>query len=205
MSKAAELKKAIQILAGTYDKDIISIEVCVVNSVDTTNWLCTATPTSGEAPTQITDIMMSAEQASNGFVLVPVVGSTIIVAITLRNDVYVLMTSEVDQVIYYRDNGDGTFHSFVWNANGFQEGDGSYGGMIKLLDSNIQYGLLARLNAIESFISTLQTAINGWVPVPNDGGAALKTALAAWLGSTAPSTTRPMIENPDFTHGKKLT
>lgn len=30
-------------------------------------------------------------------------------------------------------------------------------------------------------ISDLQTAINGWTPVPNDGGAALKVALVNWL------------------------
>lgn len=33
-------------------------------------------------------------------------------------------------------------------------------------------------------IQTLQSAINGWVPVAGDGGAALKTALAAWLALT---------------------
>src|SRR5581483_6049291 len=99
MSKAAELKKLIQILAGTYDKDTRSLEVAVVNSVNTTDWSCAATPTSGNAQTPITDIRLSAEPASNGFILVPAEGSTVILDITLRNDVYVLMCSEVDQVI----------------------------------------------------------------------------------------------------------
>lgn len=35
-------------------------------------------------------------------------------------------------------------------------------------------------------LDALAAAINGWVPVPNDGGAALKVALTAWLaGSNA--------------------
>jgi phage baseplate assembly protein V len=33
----------------------------------------------------------------------------------------------------------------------------------------------------QTLMQTLQTAINGWVPVPMDGGAALKTALAGFL------------------------
>lgn len=33
-------------------------------------------------------------------------------------------------------------------------------------------------------LSTLQSAISGWTPVPNDGGAALKTALAGFLALT---------------------
>jgi hypothetical protein len=34
---------------------------------------------------------------------------------------------------------------------------------------------------LATFLTQLQSAISGWVPVPNDGGAALKSALAAWL------------------------
>lgn len=38
------------------------------------------------------------------------------------------------------------------------------------------------LDKDQTLMQTLQTAISGWTPVPNDGGAALKTALAAYLG-----------------------
>lgn len=41
--------------------------------------------------------------------------------------------------------------------------------------------------ALGNFLTTLHSAIAGWTPVPNDGGAALKTALAAWLAQVAPS------------------
>ncbi len=34
-------------------------------------------------------------------------------------------------------------------------------------------------------LADLKTAINGWTVVPNDGGAALKTALTAWLSSSS--------------------
>jgi hypothetical protein len=39
---------------------------------------------------------------------------------------------------------------------------------------------LAMANATNSQLNDLKTAIDGWTPVPNDGGAALKTALTAW-------------------------
>jgi hypothetical protein len=60
-------------------------------------------------------------------------------------------------------------------------GDGSAsvtvqnGGTVLVGDTN------AVAIAKASAISDLQAAINGWAPVPNDGGAALKTALVNWL------------------------
>lgn len=38
--------------------------------------------------------------------------------------------------------------------------------------------------SVQARFDALKTAINGWVPVPNDGGAALKTALTTWLGQS---------------------
>jgi hypothetical protein len=37
---------------------------------------------------------------------------------------------------------------------------------------------------VQARLDALKTAINAWVPVPNDGGAALKTALAGWLAGS---------------------
>lgn len=40
------------------------------------------------------------------------------------------------------------------------------------------------LQAIKSNVDQLRTAFAAWVPVPNDGGAALKAAATAWSSST---------------------
>lgn len=45
--------------------------------------------------------------------------------------------------------------------------------------------LVALGPAVTSQLSALKSAINGWVPVPNDGGAALKVALSSWLASSS--------------------
>lgn len=46
---------------------------------------------------------------------------------------------------------------------------------------------LVELTKHALLMSTLQTAINGWTPVFNDGGTALKTSLAAFLALPQPS------------------
>jgi Phage protein Gp138 N-terminal domain len=50
---------------------------------------------------------------------------------------------------------------------------------------------IALSSKVTSLFTGLKNAISGWVPVPNDGGAALKAALAAWLaGSSDVASTR---------------
>jgi hypothetical protein len=50
-------------------------------------------------------------------------------------------------------------------------------------------GFVALASLVATQLEQLKSAINGWTPVPNDGGAALKTALASlfssWPNSTA--------------------
>jgi len=40
-------------------------------------------------------------------------------------------------------------------------------------------------NLVSAQLADLKSAINGWTPVPNDGGAALKVALTSWLASSS--------------------
>ncbi len=40
-------------------------------------------------------------------------------------------------------------------------------------------------NLVAAQLADLKSAINGWTPVPNDGGAALKVALTSWLASSS--------------------
>lgn len=40
-------------------------------------------------------------------------------------------------------------------------------------------------NLVGAQLADLKSAINGWTPVSNDGGAALKVALASWLASSS--------------------
>ncbi len=46
---------------------------------------------------------------------------------------------------------------------------------------------VATAQRVQNLLSALKSAINGWTPVPNDGGAALKTALSTLFTSGWPS------------------
>ena len=43
---------------------------------------------------------------------------------------------------------------------------------------------VAMAQLVQARLDALASAISGWVPVPNDGGAALKAALGTWLGGS---------------------
>jgi hypothetical protein len=45
--------------------------------------------------------------------------------------------------------------------------------------------LLAVAEKVDQAINDLKSVFSGWVPVPNDGGAALKTAITTWAGTPA--------------------
>jgi hypothetical protein len=60
--------------------------------------------------------------------------------------------------------------------------------------------LTEKLNALEKDINSLKQVFTSWVAVPNDGGAALKAALATWAGQTLTETRQADIENDKITH-----
>lgn len=69
--------------------------------------------------------------------------------------------------------------------------DGTYGRVghdngpfVEFRPSEIRAGgslSLSKATLVDDQLNDLKTAIAGWTPVPNDGGAALKTALTSWL------------------------
>lgn len=67
--------------------------------------------------------------------------------------------------------------------------NGTLGGMVKLHD------LVNKLNAIEQDINNLKSVFSSWTPVPNDGGAALKTASTSWYSQQLQPTQAADIEN----------
>ena len=60
--------------------------------------------------------------------------------------------------------------------------------------------LKEKINALEKEINDLKTAINAWVVVPQDGGSALKLALATWIAQQIVPTQLSEIENDKIQH-----
>lgn len=53
---------------------------------------------------------------------------------------------------------------------------GELGGLVKLDD------VTKKINALENQLNHLKNILKAWTPTPNDGGAALKSAISTWAG-----------------------
>jgi hypothetical protein len=218
------IQRAVQILAGTYDKDFLRFEVANVQTVDTKNWLCSAQLISGNVQTTYNNIRLTAEKASNGFIQVPKKFSNIILAITWRNEVYVFMCSEIDALVFHQKNSDGSYEEFVINCNsgfnssiplGIQIIDGGGNGVLvssvgTITINDSSYGGLVEVAPLVSAISTLQNQFNDLKNLFNThihtgGTLSGSTGVPTVLDSDPmiTPTSRSDIENMDITHGPK--
>ena len=177
------LQRAIRQLAANENETIYSVLATVV-SVDAGAKTCEVAPIDGTA--NISDVRLAPEtdQARPAILPVPAEGSVVIVDMINDSDGYVAMYSAVDSLIFRTTEG-----------NVLQLQDGTLGGLV------IVSNLVERLNLIESDINSLKQIFNAWVPVPSDGGAALKTALATYPTETLDETEDSDIENESVTHG----
>lgn len=145
------------------------LKACEVTSVDQTARTVDCQPLDESAPLLACNLQGD-QEGTDGMTLFPKVGSFVIVGLVDGADTgAVLLADELDAIdIKIGDQSlKITPDSFIFNG-------GKLGGLV-----NID-GLTDRLNAIESDINSLKQALSRWSPVPNDGGAALKGAIASW-------------------------
>lgn len=166
-----EYSKLKDLLKGVGGGRDITIYQGIVNSVD--GCLCEV-QIGGIA---IPDVRLRASEVDDdGQMLVtPKVGSAVTVG-SLSGDLNQLVVLQVDHIETIVING------------------GNLGGLI-----NIEQ-LTEKLNAIEDDINSLKTAMNGWVPVSQDGGAALKTAITTWAGQTLTKSVKGDYEDEKVKH-----
>ena len=120
--------------------------------------------------------LRASESADEGEMLVtPKVGSAVTLG-SLSGDLSQLVVLQVDHIETIVING------------------GKLGGLI-----NIEQ-LTAKLNAIEDDINSLKTAMSGWTPVAQDGGAALKASVSTWSGQPLSKSKRGDYEDEKVKH-----
>ena len=146
--------------------------VCTVKSYDTDTKTCYCIPINNDADIQ--QVRINPQSNLDGFIIFPKLNSLVLVSFLSDSSAYIAMFSEVDEV---------------------HLAGAEYGGIVKVEN------LTSKLNNIENNINNLITAITAWVPVPSDGGAALKVALTAWLTSSLTPTVRGNLENLVVKHG----
>ena len=185
-----QIKEAIQHLAGTHNKDEIKVVQCEVESVDVDTRTCNVVTISGLATYTIENVaLMSA--IDDGVLILPKVGSIVIVIHNKKGIKFVSQFSEVESIVII--TGDTTIEI----KDGLvQFNDGSFDGFVKIKD------LVEKLNALEKDINNLKNAFTSWTPVPNDGGAALKSSAASWYAQQLQETQQSDLENTKITHGK---
>lgn len=85
----------------------------------------------------------------------------------------------VGEMRTYSTDADGVLKFYIW-----QKADGTceIGGNT---DNMVRFSKMAEsVNELKNDLTTLKAAFNSWTPVPNDGGAALKTSAATWSGTS---------------------
>ena len=125
----------------------------------------------------IPDVRLRASELDDGgeMLVTPKEGSAVIVG-SLSGDLSQLVVLQVDHI-----------DSIVING-------GELGGLI-----NIEQ-LTEKLNAIEDDINSLKAAITNWLPVAQDGGAALKTAVSTWAGQQLTRSEKSDYEDEKIKH-----
>lgn len=170
MSKASEIKQIIRNIAA-YNSGITLFEAEVVSSEDTQ---CTIKYQGLEHKN--VRLVSGFSQSLTTMVIKPAVGSTVLVA-DLSNgkmrDLIVLMIEKAETVTF---NG------------------GELGGLIKIEE------LVTKLNTLEKDLNSLKTAFKGWTPAPQDGGAALKTAVTTWANQSITETAKSDLEDETVKH-----
>lgn len=159
---------------------------CEVTSVDAEKMTVDVQPVNGSPEIFDVRLTASAEQQSNFMVVYPKVGTTVLVSFFDQShaDGYVSAVDEPERVVI--KIGD---YKLEIDSNGIKLNDGQIGGLPK---SN---SVLAKLNQLESQVNQLKSILAAWIPVPTDGGAALKVAVTAWAASQITPTQISDIEN----------
>lgn len=143
---ADSIKQAIRQLAGTHLVDNTHLAIAQVITVDVNACTCEVNQVTGKtSATRFTVALMP--DVGDGWLLIPTIGSTVIIGWSDRNKPYVAMFSDL-QDVYLDAMGKITLNQ------------GIEGGLVKVRD------LVARLNLIENAFNALNAKVNTLAPTP---------------------------------------
>jgi hypothetical protein len=137
----------------------VIIEPCTVASVDEDALTCVVTPMDGPDIFDVT-LKSGIDGINDGLVTIPEEGSIVLVAL-IGNDPNRRFIMAFSSVVRSEFNG------------------GLNGGLI-----NIQT-LITELNKTNALVNAIKDSLSNWTPVPNDGGAALKTYAGTQMAGKA--------------------
>jgi hypothetical protein len=164
--------------------------VGTVKEVDETEFACTVLPLDGGAEMHFVKLKPSIDTSDFGIIPIPEVGSDVLVGIVGKNDnhAFLVMTSRVKKCLI-KLNGS----IFEIDSSGIKLNGDSYGGLIKI------QSLINELKLFTQFNNAFKKAIQLWIPVSGDGGAAFKAQLQQLMSLHMPEFID--IENKKVKHG----
>lgn len=173
-----QLAEAIQQLAGTKFLNVTTIVAATVASVNVADAACQCRTISGKTTAELITVSLMAE-SDDGLLLVPAVGSTVLVAYNKELLPFIIMYSELDE-------------AYFWVNNVLTLKDGQHGGLVMVTP------LTQKLNALENKVNQLLTAYNAHTHAESG-------STTGPPGTLVPGTLTPTqqtdIENPNVTHG----
>ena len=125
----------------------------------------------------------------DGFILIPAEGSKGIITWMSKVTAYASMVGTIDKYILKAGETDIVYAGEEITFNG-----GDNGGLINIAT------LVTKVNTLESDLNALKAAITAWIPVPTDGGTALKVITTAWAASQITPTVQAEIEDTNVSH-----
>jgi len=184
--------EAIQRISGSQLSDNVHIAACTVISVDVATRTCDCTEITGQAGVDIPNIQLQAE-VSDGVLLIPAIGSTVLVTYSKYNPPYVSMFSDLDRIFFI--GGDAAIDikddTVILN-------DGSFGGLVKVTD------LVTKLNNLENLLNDLILKYNLHThPGVQTGIGTSAPTISQETGSLIPTMTDD-LENKKVKHGIEL-
>lgn len=184
---SGQIRSAIVKMAGQSD----AMQEATVQSVDIASRTCICSAITGNASIEITARLMA--EVDDGFLLVPTVGSTVIVSYSKAVAPYISLFSQVDKVVLI--SGD---YGLEINADGVKINDGSDGGLVKVKE------LTDRLNKLEDALGDLISKFNTHTHAGVTTGSGVSGTTATPSTKTVTQTDRADLENTTVTHGKGL-
>lgn len=127
-----------------------------------------------ESPIDNTEFEVSLFAGEKGdFVCLPKVGSVVFVRKAENAVYYITAFSEIDKIKIF---------------------GGENKGVVKVKE------LVSEFKKLIDDVNQLKNLFTSWVPVPSDGGAALKTIITSWASSPITPTQQSNLENNKFLH-----
>jgi hypothetical protein len=184
------VRTLIKLILGRLPNQTFAAEVL---DVDTTAFTCTVKPVDGGAKLENVRLKASIDNNANAIVLLPKKKSKVICSI-LDNNENIAIVVGVDEIQGWKMKmGDGFKCELDQNGN-LVYNDGVNKGLAKV------DAIANKLNTLEQDLNSIKTVFAGWTPTPNDGGAALKAASAAWSAQQFQQTAGEDLHNPKIKH-----